>query len=103
MPQKPRPENLARLTPEQRRIYDNWEAERAITQPLIEQALAAHKIGDMEAAKVCYEKLAKAIPNFCEHDRSIWGGCMQCSEIERILYPDPLDEGSRPKPNKLLN
>lgn len=108
MPEKPRPENLAKLTPEQRKVYDSWEAEREITRPLMEQALAAHMIGDTATAKICYEKLERAVPNFCEHGRSIWGGCEECSEIERILYPDALDKdsfclGEEISPNKLLN
>lgn len=92
MVEKPKPENIAKLNPKQLKVYQNWAAERAQTQPLFEQALAAVMINDHATAKACYEKIGAIVPSICEHGHSIWDDCVACIEIERILYPEAFNE-----------
>lgn len=88
----PKPENLAKLTSEQRKIYDTWEAEAILSDDLIEKALLALAGGDQVSAKAYFQQIEKTIPTICEHGKSIWDTCADCDAIEQIVYPEDFDE-----------
>jgi hypothetical protein len=88
----PKPENLAKLTSEQRRIYDAWEAEALISDDLVEKALTALAVGDQITAKAYFHQIEQTIPTICEHGKSIWDDCSACDDIERTLFPEDFDK-----------
>jgi hypothetical protein len=92
MSKSAKPENIAKLTEEQRRIYDIWEKEHEATVILLEKAVSALESGDQITATVCFKELDKLIPNVCEHDRSVWDRCSDCVAIEKIVYPENYDD-----------
>jgi hypothetical protein len=96
----PKPENLAKLTPEQRVIYDGWVREAEATDVLIQQALDALAVNNHQAAMETFAKLDTLIPHQCEHGRHVFLDCQACKEIERILYPDLYDADGNFLPNE---
>lgn len=93
---QPKPENLAKLTPEQREVWDKWEIENEQMDKLIQQALDALAVGDQTTAVSIFNKLDELVPHLCEHGRSIWVSCAACEAIERTLFPDMYDvDGNR--------
>jgi hypothetical protein len=87
----PKPENLAKLTVEQRQVYDCWVKEQQLMQPLIEQMSAALGRGDMAMVADCQHAMSKIIPERCEHDRSIFTHCEACRQIDATLFPEDYD------------
>lgn len=87
-----RPEQKARLNPEQLVIAEKWEQEREDRGRLIEELGAAEKAGDNAAFREALRKIAETTHDRCEHDRSIWTPCAACEEIEQLLNPEFYDE-----------
>jgi hypothetical protein len=98
----PKPENLAKLTVEQRQVYNCWVKEQQLMQPLIEQMSAALGRGDMAMVADCQDAMNKIIPERCEHDKSIFEDCVGCRQIDAILYPEDYDENGRLLDNECL-
>lgn len=84
----PKPENLAKLTPEQRNIFNKWEAEHVATVALMERSLDALARGDRETYSECVRQLDQLVPSVCEHNVSIWEECDDCDEIWKTLFPE---------------
>lgn len=104
MSRKPKPENLAKLTEEQRKVYDAWIKENEASNVIIEQALEALGRADHEAAAGHFQKLDALVPNVCEHGNSIWVKCSECDSIWRTLFPEDFDtEGTLLDPELLYN
>ena len=91
MPRTPKPENLAKLTPEQMQVYLAWQEEGEKSNVLMQQILDALANNDQELVHRLTMELDALIPFNCEHGRSVYGSCMACSEIERILFPEDFD------------
>lgn len=103
---KPKPENVAKLTPEQQEIFRKWEEEHAATAVLIEKSLEALGRGDRQASDQYLNQIDKLVPSFCEHGVSIWSDCPDCDEIWKIVYPEEygyLEGRAAPTDKKLLN
>jgi hypothetical protein len=104
MARTPKPENLAKLTEEQRKVYDSWVREREMTNVIIEQALDALGRADHETAMEHFHKLDALIPDVCEHGNSIWGTCSDCDSIWETLFPEDFDpQGNLWDPELLYN
>lgn len=104
----PKPENLAKLTEEQRKVYDAWTEEQQKSNIIIEQALEALGRADSAAAQEHFKKLDDLIPSICEHGKSIWVECQACEDIQRTLYPEDYDTNGNALPidiiyNRTLN
>ena len=98
MNDNPKPENLAKLTPEQLKIYQGWVKEREDTNKLLDLALDFLGRGMGAAAKEAFVAVDNLIPDFCEHGTSIWEDCRSCDDIWRTLYPEQFDGASYPNP-----
>jgi hypothetical protein len=75
------------LTPEQLKIVERWDRERAERQRLYKKLEA--EIGNPAAV---LKELQDLVPQFCEHGRYIMGVCASCDEIERILFPNLFED-----------
>lgn len=87
----PKPENLAKLTEEQRKVYQVWEKEQSQVNIIIEQALNALGCGDSNTASLHFNQLDNLIPSICEHGESVWIICAECDSIQKTLYPEDYD------------
>jgi hypothetical protein len=91
-----KPENLAKLTPEQKKVYDAWVTEDEKANVIFQKMLDAISVNDGEMLRQLTIELAELIPAQCEHGRSIHKSCGACLEIEKILFPEDFDaEGNR--------
>lgn len=117
MRKDPKPENLAKLTREQREVFDKWQEEGDKADTLMQSLLDALAVNDkIECARLANE-LDRLIPATCEHGRSVYLSCIACTEIEKTLFPEAYDaDGNRienelyidtivslPKSDKMLN
>lgn len=84
----PKPENLVKLTPKQKEIFDGWQKEAEASEVIIQQILNALAAGDQEKVQLLTKKLDDLIPHMCEHGHSIHLNCADCEEIERTLFPE---------------
>lgn len=84
----PKPENLAKLTPEQLEVYKNWEKEMDQSEIILQKLLDALGSNNMEEVKRLGKEIQEVIPAVCEHGRSVFGSCLACDEIERIVFPE---------------
>jgi hypothetical protein len=82
------PEQIARLTPEELVIAEKWEKEKEERDVVFNEMQAALKDNDLEGFQSAMDKMAEGLPIYCEHERSIWSGCMACDELEQKLYPE---------------
>lgn len=83
----PKPENIAKLSPEQLKVWEKWLAEGKAREALLDK---------LDAGQVNIDEVSREIlennPEFCEHNRSIWSPCSACYEIDKILFPESFDE-----------
>jgi hypothetical protein len=89
---KVKQENLNKLTSEQRKIVDKWEAAAIERAKLIPAICAAHNSGDKELAKKLNKELLATDPDRCDHGRDNKGICALCQEIDDILFPSSEEE-----------
>jgi hypothetical protein len=87
----PKPENLTKLTPEQRKVFDAWQEEAEKSDEIMQRLLNALAIDDRESVSACTQELEELIPHYCEHGRSVYSSCLACTEIEKTLFPDAYD------------
>jgi len=87
----PKPENLAKLTPEQRKVFDSWQAEAEQADVLLQQMLSAIADNDANRMNQLTLQLNELMPINCEHGHSVYLECAECDEIEKILYPEAFD------------
>lgn len=87
----PKPENLAKLTPEQLEIYNNWEKESEQCDIIFQEILNALGANNLDEVKRLGEKIQEVIPAVCEHGKSVFGSCQACDEIERTVFPEFFD------------
>jgi hypothetical protein len=85
---EPKPENLAKLTPEQRQVFDKWQEEGAKADAIMQNLLDAISVNDRETIDDLTQQLNDLIPFYCEHGRSVYSSCIACTEIEKTLFPD---------------
>jgi hypothetical protein len=103
MRRNPKPENVAKLTTEQRDVFDKWQDEDKRGDVIIQKILDAIKANDKETVIRLGEELDRLIPVICEHGHSIYLHCEACEEIEKIIFPEAYDtNGNRIKSNPLL-
>jgi uncharacterized Ntn-hydrolase superfamily protein len=117
MKRTPKPENLAKLTPEQRAVFDAWQREAEKSDVLMQGLLDALAANDKIALARITDELDRLIPVVCEHGHSVYLSCMECEEIERTVFPENFNaKGERlmdgltineilsgRKPDKMLN
>jgi len=77
----------SKLTPEQLKIAQIWEAENIKRDKLMDQV----EKGSLSLSDAL-DLMKDMTPEFCEHNRSIMGMCSACDEIERIINPDAFKE-----------
>ena len=116
MKRNPKPENIAKLTPEQLAIFHLWQEEADKSEELMQRLLDATVANDKEAIASLMEQLDELIPRKCEHGVSVFRPCVECNTIEQILFPEAWDAQGNyvaadlshlgypyPKSDKMLN
>lgn len=84
----------SKLTPEQQKVADRWERERAIRLEAIDDMEMAEANNDVEALKKAMKKYAGSCgPHMCEHERHWSSNCSECEEIDMILHPELYKDG----------
>jgi len=95
-----RPDQIARLSPEQTIVAERWEREREQRAVLLDKMSAVKDNWDAYQHLLC-EYVAVDAPR-CEHDRCAMSGCHECNEIEIILNPLFYDEDGELLPEEEL-
>ncbi len=92
----PKPENLAKLTPDQLEIYKNWEREIEQSEVILQGLLSALASNNLDEVRRLSNQLKELVPPNCEHGRSVYLSCQACDQIERTLFPESFNaDGER--------
>lgn len=81
-------EQKRKLNPEQLKIAESWERAKEERDRLMPLLLKAQEENNHEDFRRIAGQMANTEPDMCAHGRSIYGSCMSCEEIDRLLNPE---------------